>query len=67
MVVIRRVAKIVGPFILFFVNYTPYYIAKVSSRCKHLQCYQGNWTTLEIMKTFLKNRHAYKHRIESPE
>jgi hypothetical protein len=38
---------------------------KASSRCKQLQRYKGNWATLEIMKTLLKNRRTYKHRIGS--
>ena len=38
---------------------------KVSSRNKQLQCYKGNWATLEIMKTLLKNWRTYRHRIGS--
>ena len=38
---------------------------KVSSRNKQLQRYKGNWATLEIMKTLLKNQHTYRHHIGS--
>ncbi|KAF8812168.1 hypothetical protein BYT27DRAFT_7335841 [Phlegmacium glaucopus] len=35
------------------------------SRNKHLRRYKGNWATLEIMKSMLKNRRCYKQRITS--
>ena len=38
---------------------------KASSRNKQLQCYKGNWATLEIMKTMLKNWQNYQSRIGS--
>lgn len=38
-------------------------IAKASSRQKQLKLYKGNWATLEIMKTLLKNRRTYRNRI----
>ena len=38
---------------------------KASSRCKQLQCYKSNWATIEIMKTLIKNRRTYRHRIGS--
>lgn len=38
---------------------------KASSRCKQLQCYKSNWATIEIMKTLIKNRRTYTHRIGS--
>ena len=38
---------------------------KVSSRNKQLQRCKGNWATLEIMKTLLKNRRTYRHCIRS--
>lgn len=40
-------------------------IAEASSRNKQLQRYKGNWATIEIMKTLLKNRRAYQSRIGS--
>jgi hypothetical protein len=36
---------------------------KATSRCKHLKRYKSNWATLEIMKTLIKNRRTYRHRI----
>ena len=38
---------------------------KASSRLKQLQCYKGNWVTIEIMKTLLKNWHTYRNHIGS--
>jgi hypothetical protein len=38
---------------------------KSKSRCKQLQRYKGNWATIEIMRTLIKNRRTYKHRIGS--
>ena len=38
---------------------------KVSSRNKQLQRYKGNWATLEIMKTLLKNQRTCRHHIRS--
>ena len=44
---------------------TSYYllIAKAVSRSKQLQLYKGNWATIEIMKTLIKNRRCYRSRI----
>ena len=36
---------------------------QASSRNKQLGCYTGNWATIEIMKTLLKNWHSYQTRI----
>ena len=38
---------------------------KASSRLKQLQCYKGNWATIKIMKTLLKNRCTYRNCIGS--
>ena len=38
---------------------------KASSRLKQLQCYKGNWATIKIMKTLLKNRCTYRNHIGS--
>lgn len=38
---------------------------KANSRSKQLQRYKGNWATLEIMKTLIKNRRSYKKRLGS--
>lgn len=38
---------------------------KASSRLKQLQRYKGNWATVEIMKTLIKNRRTYRNRIGS--
>ena len=38
-------------------------IAKASSREKQLKLYKGNWATIEIMKTLLKNRRIYRSQI----
>jgi hypothetical protein len=38
---------------------------KSKTRCKQLQRYKGNWATLEIMRTLIKNQRTYKHRIGS--
>ena len=38
---------------------------KASSRLKQLQCYKGNWATIKIMKTLLKNQCTYRNRIGS--
>lgn len=32
-----------------------------------MKCYKGNWATIEIMKTLLKNRRSYKTRIGLPD
>ena len=40
---------------------------KASSRQKQLKLYKGNWATLEIMKTLLKNRRTYRNRIGTDE
>ena len=42
-----------------------YTFAKASSRSKQLQRYKGNWATIEIMKTLLKNRRTYRNRVGS--
>jgi hypothetical protein len=36
---------------------------KASSRNMQLRLYKGNWATIEIMKTLLKNRRTYRNRI----
>ena len=33
------------------------------SRSKQLQLYKGNWATIEIMKTLIKNQCCYRSRI----
>ena len=38
---------------------------KANSRSKQLQRYKGNWATLEIIKTLIKNRRSYKKRLGS--
>jgi hypothetical protein len=38
---------------------------KATSRSKQLQRYKGNWATLEIIKTLIKNRRSYKNRLGS--
>ena len=38
---------------------------KANSRSKQLQCYKGNWATLEILKTLLKNLCIYQNCIGS--
>jgi len=35
------------------------------SKNNQLQLYKGNWATLEIMKTLVKNKRSYKKRIGS--
>lgn len=51
--------------ICLFINHFLLHVAKASFRSKQLQRYKGNWATLEIMKTLLKNRRSYKNRIGS--
>jgi hypothetical protein len=40
-------------------------LRKANTRSKQLQRYQGNWATIEILKTLLKNRRSYRSRIGS--
>ena len=39
-------------------------IIKAKSKNDQLQLYQGNWATLEIMKTLLKNKRSYQKRLQ---
>jgi hypothetical protein len=67
-IAIGKVAQVVSSQFVHpsFVNYPLLHITKASSRNNQLQRYQGNWGTIEIMKTLLKNRRSYRHRIGSP-
>src|SRR6266568_2723173 len=38
---------------------------KARSKSNQLQLYHGNWATLEIMKTFIKNKRSYQKRLGS--
>ena len=54
-VAIGKIAQVVSLKLFHFINYSLLHIAKAISRNKHLKCYKGNWATIKIMKTLLKN------------
>lgn len=51
----------------FFISYFSLWLTKARSRNKQLQRYAGDWATLEIMKTLLKNKRNYKKRAGFPD
>ena len=59
-VAIGKIAQVVSLKLFYFINYSLLHIAKVISRNKHLKCYKGNWATIKIMKTLLKNWCSYQ-------
>jgi hypothetical protein len=64
-VAIGKIAQVVS--LNPFIKYSLLYIAKASSRNEQLRHYKGNWATIEIMKTLLKNRRSYRNRIGLPD
>lgn len=48
-----------------FLTISYHTLRKANTRSKQLQRYQGNWATIEILKTLLKNRRSYRSRIGS--
>ena len=62
-VAIGKIAQVVSSKSFHFINYSLLHIAKAISRNKHLKCYKGNWETIEIMKTLLKNQCSYQTHI----
>jgi len=63
---VGKVAEVVC-FFLKIINYILLCFLKAKSRNKQLECYSGNWATLEIMKTLLKNQRTYKKRNGFPD
>ena len=62
-VAIGKIAQVVSLKLFHFINYSLLHIAKAISRNKHLKCYKGNWATIKIMKTLLKNQRSYQTHI----
>ena len=62
-VAIGKIAQVVSLKLFHFINYSLLHIVKAISRNKHLKCYKGNWATIKIMKTLLKNWHSYQTHI----
>ena len=62
-VAIEKIAQVVSLKSFHFINYSLLHIAKAISRNKHLKCYKGNWVTIEIIKTLLKNQCSYQTHI----
>jgi hypothetical protein len=63
-VIVGKVAQLVS-FHSILVNHTLLQSVQARSRSKQLQSYSGNWATIEIMKTLLKNRRSYRKRLGS--
>ena len=62
-VAIGKIAQVVSLKLFHFIDYSLLHIAKAIPRNKHSKCYKGNWATIKIMKTLLKNQHSYQTHI----
>ena len=61
---VGKIAQVMSFILLFLsINHSLLHIVQASARSKQLKYYKGNWATVEIMKTLLRNRHSYQKHI----